>query len=45
MHRALKESMRLSPETLSGGTFVSILRACIAHQTDAALSQLINSSN
>jgi thiamine kinase-like enzyme len=44
MHRALKESMRLSPETLSGGTFVSILRACIAHQNDAAFTQLINSS-
>ena len=45
MHRALKEAMRLSPDRLFEGTFVSILRACIAHHSDVALTQLIHPNN
>lgn len=37
MHRALKESMRLSPEQMAGGTFVNILRMCIREKNAPGL--------
>ena len=40
MHRALKESMRLSPEQMAGGTFVNILRLCIREKSAPGLQAI-----
>ena len=40
MHRALKEAMRLTPATLAGGTYVTLLRCCLARADAPGLIRL-----
>jgi Phosphotransferase enzyme family len=40
MHRALKEAMRLTPATLPGGTYVTLLRCCLARPDAPGLTRL-----
>jgi hypothetical protein len=44
MHRALKEATRLQPDRLESGTYVRLLRLCVARRDAPGLRRLFSLS-